>query len=174
MFSNCVISPAHWEHLREEFPGDSPCEHCPFHKYGCPDKKPFEVGFQRFVAIEQSPDELPKCGIWCKNCKDTSGKIIHKTLWNGKPAFAVKCHCGETFLLYESKVHREYTGFFNLKGDYVPPVRYGTQNSYRFQKPILRSELSLGEDKTVWTTDLVQADSTPTAMELALKKAGLL
>ena len=172
MNGNCVMVPAAYFELQRKYPQDTPCKHCIYSQYGCPNVETFILGSRKYVAIEQSLNELPICGIWCKNCKDTSGKIYHKTFWHGKAAFAVRCNnCGESFLLYESKVRREYTGFKNGFGNFVPPVPYGTR-----QRQLLPTNAKYLEmlDSAKNTVVYSSSDETPTAMEIALKKAGLL
>lgn len=171
MWENCVLVPAAWLQLRERNPHDNPCEHCFWHKYGCPEKEAFTVGYHKYIPTEESSEELPKCGIWCRECKDTSGKVVHKTIWNCKPAYAVKCsHCGSTFMLYAHKVRAEYTGFKNLKGDYVPPQRYGTTNWPKWPATNRIPEYSQQEREVL----TVEGEKSKTAMQIAMEKAGLI
>ena len=171
----CVMVPAVYMELQRKYPKDSPCEHCTYHKYGCPNVTAFTVGIHKYIPIEQSPDELPKSGIWCKTCKDTSGKIFHKTLWNGRTAFAVRCRrCGQEFLLYEDHVRQKYTGFVNGHGDFVPADPYGTRSiPVSSSNRGIYSLLGDTQEAVVYSTE--NEDTKPmTAMELAMKKAGLL
>lgn len=170
MRESCVMVPFTYMELQRKYPHDSPCNHCYYHQYGCPNVKSFTIRLHKFIAIEKDADELPKCGIWCKNCKDRSGKIFHKTLFNGRFAFAVRCpRCGGEFVLYESKVRQEYTGFINGNGEFVSPNSYGT--SKPTVKPIVKP-VSVPQEKNIVYSS--RSTNEPTAMEIALRKAGLL
>lgn len=123
----CVVPYAGRRMLVEKHPGSNPCDYCVYHKYGCPNQPTFEVNSHMYMAIEQSADELPKQGIYCKKCRCTSGKIKHETLWNGRNSYFVSCpHCGSKFLLYKERVQSQYTGFVNGRGDFVHPDPYNT------------------------------------------------
>lgn len=170
MRESCVMVPYSYMELQRKYPHDSPCNHCYYHQYGCPDVQSFTINIRKYIAIEKDASELPKCGIWCKNCKDRSGKVFHQTILNSRKAFAVRCsRCGEEFVLYESKVRQEYTGFVNGKGDFVYPSRYSAK--VPAAKPICKP-VSVPEEKEIVCSS--QSAKQPTAMEIALRKAGLL
>ena len=131
MMENCVISYAEQMQIQNRHSGEPVCEHCYYHQFGCPNKPAFEVRqhglTHRYVATEQSSDELPKVGIWCRSCKDNCARIFHETIWNGKKSYAIRCRrCGSTYLMYKSRVEQQYTGFVNGRGDFVHPDRYLT------------------------------------------------
>ncbi len=166
MLGNCVLAPAAYDWLKEKY-GDSPCNHCINKQFGCPKKKAIRVGYSSFIPIEDDPKELPKCGIWCRDCKQRNGKIQHEVLWNGRRAYVIKCPvCGSEFLLYRDKVRYEYTGFKNGMGEFVPPDPYGTR-----RKPSI-----FGSDKeepdVIFATFGDDGQSTSTFMD-ALKRAGI-
>ena len=169
MLRNCVLVPATYYRIKEKYE-DSPCNHCINKQFGCPDKEPIQVGFDRFIPIENDPEELPICGIWCRECKDKSGKIQHEVLWNARRAYAIKCPiCGSEFLLYKDKVRAEYTGYQNAFGEFVSADLYGTRitkmiNSYtcEFKDEPAKLVASFGED------------TSTSPMMAALKKAGVL
>ena len=168
MFGNCVLVPATYYALKEKYT-DSPCNHCVNKKFGCPEKQPVRVGYNSFIPIEDDPKELPKCGIWCKDCKAKNGKIQHEVLWNARRAYAIKCSiCGAEFLLYKDKVSAEYTGYTNGRGEFVPADPYGKRdiafignhNREHKEEAVLFASFGEGENS-----------SMSTMME-ALKKAG--
>lgn len=185
MMEYCVISYAAQEEIRKRHPEEPICNHCVYGLNGCNgtaettfEMKVFSLP-QRFVIAEESPEDLPETGIWCKHCKGNCGKIFHETLWNGKWAYAIKCpQCGSTWMLYKSKVRREYTGFINLKGEFVPPMRYGCRvptTAFDVRKEI-ETEARRGttsiqrEERDVWYRSS-EEEKVPTAMELAMRKA---
>lgn len=166
MLGNCVLVPATYYRIKEKY-GDSPCNHCINKQFGCPQKKAIRVGYNSFIPIEDDPKELPKCGIWCRDCKQRNGKIQHEVLWNGRRAYVIKCPvCGSEFLLYKDKVRYEYTGFKNGKGEFIPPDPYGT----RRMPSIFGSDK--GEPDVLIATFGDDGQSTSTFMD-ALKRAGI-
>lgn len=184
MMEFCLISYAAQEEIRKRHPEGSVCDHCIYGLNGCTGtaESTFEMKVfslhQRFVIAEESPEDLPKNGIWCKRCKDNCGKIFHETLWNGKLAYAIRCpHCGNEWMLYKSKVRQEYTGFTNMLGDFVPPQRYGCKTPEK--APDVRKQI---ETEARRGTTYIQREEhqvlyssheekEPTAMELAMRRA---
>lgn len=164
MLENCVLIPANYYELKEKY-ADSPCNHCIYKQYGCPDKKAIRIGLNSFIPIENDSKELPKCGIWCRNCKTTNGRIQHEVLWNAKRAYAIKCPvCGSEFLLYKEKVRYEYTGYKNMNGEFVPPDPY--------RKRITNIFSGHNEEPTLIASFGEEEQHTSTMME-ALKRAGI-
>lgn len=163
MLGNCVLVPATYYRMKEKY-GNDTCKHCINHRYGCPTKSKITVGLESFIPVEDNESELPKCGIWCRTCKQNSGKIKHEVIWNGKNSYVIKCPiCGSEFLLYKAKVRSEYTGFTNMKGEFVKPDLYGKTNPFKY--PI--------EDKPDELIASVRVDNASTIMMDALKKAGI-
>lgn len=180
----CLISYAAQEEIRKRHPEGSVCDHCVYRLNGCTGtaESTFEMKVfslhQRFVIAEESPEDLPKNGIWCKHCKDNCGRIFHETLWNGKWAYAIRCpHCRSEWMLYKSRVRQEYTGFTNMLGDFVPPKRYGCKTPEK--APDIREQIETEarrgttriqrEERQVWYSS--HKEKEPTAMELAMRKA---
>lgn len=174
MWESCVLTLSSYEDIKRSFPSDSPCNHCVYHKYGCPNIKTFTVGSQKYIPIEQSLDELPKCGIWCRNCKKNSGKIFHETFWNRLKAFAIRCsQCKEEFFMYAYKVRAKYTGFVNKDGEFVAPDLYGSRNLKK-ESESARKLAELHKRSTDIVVYSTKTEKASTAMELAMKKAGIL
>ena len=166
MLANCVLVPAVYYDLKEKYE-DSPCNHCVNRQFGCPDKRPIRVGWSSFIPIEDDPEELPKCGIWCRECKEKNGKIQHEVLWNGKRAYVIKCPiCGSEFLLYKSKVQYQYTGFTNFKGEFVPPDPYG-------ERRISNIFTTNKEEDVLIATFGEESQSTMSTMMEAMMRAGI-
>lgn len=169
MFGNCVLVPATYYRIKEKY-GDSPCNHCINKKFGCPNKKPIQVGFNSFIPIENDSKELPKCKIWCRDCKAENGEIWHEVFWNGRRAYAIKCPiCGSEFLLYKDKVRAEYTGYTNFKGEFVPADRYGT----RITKMLNEYSRTHNEGEASVLVGTFGENISVSPMMEALKKAGL-
>lgn len=169
MLGNCVLVPATYYRIKERYK-DSPCNHCINKQFGCPDKKSIQVGMHLFIPIEDSPAELPKCKIWCRNCKAENGEIQHEVLWNGKRAYAIMCPiCRSEFLLYKDKVRYQYTGYKNFKGEFVPPDRYGNRRYPVLEEMARRYD---EPDTLVASFGSEDGNSTSTMLE-ALRKAGL-
>lgn len=169
MLGNCVLVPATYYRIKEKY-GDSPCNHCINKQFGCPDKNPIQWGYDLFIPIENSPEELPRCKIWCRNCKAENGEIKHEVLWNGKRAYAIECPiCRAKFLLYKDKVRYQYTGYKNFKGEFVPPDRYGTRRNEAMERMSRRSD---EPDKLVASFGSGY-DSPFSTMLDALRRAGL-
>ena len=170
MFYNCVLVPATYYKLKEKY-GEDACEHCVYHQYGCPEKYAITFNGYRYIPIEESKKVLPKCRIWCKNCKAKNGLIQHEVLWNCRHAYAIKCDvCGAEFLLYRDKVSAEYTGFVNMREEYVSPHEYRSmerefcaKESRRRLRPEVEHVATFGEE-----------NGGNTAMEEALKRAGII
>lgn len=166
MIGNCVLVPATYYRIKEKY-GDSPCNHCINKQFGCPEKKAIQVGLNRFIPIENSPEELPKCGIWCKSCKAKNGKIQHEVLWNAKRAYVIKCPiCGAEFMLYKDKVRYQYTGYRNMKGEFVPPDPYGTMRTKTFE--------SKEKEPAELIATFGERNPEKTTLQEALEKAGLM
>ena len=169
MFYKCVLVPAVYLKLREKY-GDEACKHCIYNQYGCLEKEAITFNGYRYIPIEESKEDLPKCKIWCKNCKAENGLILHEVLWNGRHAYAIKCHvCGAEFLLYKGKVHAEYTGYVNMNGEYVSPHKYRSlyrefcaEDSRRSARTEVEHVATFGEE------------TGNSAMKEALKKAGII
>ena len=169
MSGNCVLAPATYYKMKEMY-SDSPCNHCMYKAFGCPNKQAILVNGYKYIPIEENESKLPKCGIWCKNCKDNTGKIQHEVLWNGHRAYAIKCPiCQSEFILYKHKVQYQYTGYVNMKGEFVKPVPYGTKDP---REGIFTIQIPSGESEQVYSSEYIQ--QTNTAMSDALKKAGLI
>lgn len=197
MDGNCVLVPASYYSIKEKYPEDSPCKHCVYHKYGCPNQPTFVLNGYKYIAIEQDAKELPKNEIWCKKCKSNSGKIFHKTLWNARPAFAIKCkYCGSEYMMYEDRIRAQYTGFTNGFGDFVhadphlsgspkitPNVKRHTSNPFldeiraEIEYQNTRNEIMekvFGKHQEEENAEVVYSSAsgeTPTAMQIAMQKA---
>lgn len=185
MTEYCLISYAAQEEIWKRHPEEPICNHCVYGLNGCNgtagttfEMKVFSLT-KRFVIAEESPEDLPKTGIWCKHCQDNCGKIFHETLWNGKWAYAIKCpRCGSTWMLYKDRVQQEYTGFTNSAGDFVPPMRYGCRvpTTVRDARAEIEAKARRGttsiqrEQRDVWYHSS-EEEKVPTAMELAMRKA---
>ena len=168
MFGNCVLVPATYYNLTERYT-DRPCNHCVYSNYGCPTKNKILVKDHYYIPIENSAEELPKCGIWCKNCKAENGKIQHEVLWNGRHAYAIKCKvCGAEFLLYKEKVHQQYTGFVNGNGNFVKPDKYGN----RLARELMAMN-SKREDEEPELVLSIGAEESSNVFADAFKKAGI-
>ena len=169
MFENCVLVPAVYLMLRGKY-GKDACKHCVYHKYGCPEKDSITFKGQRYIPLEESKKVLPKCRIWCKDCKTSNGVIQHEVLWHSRHAYAIRCSvCGAEFLLYKHKVHVEYTGFVNMKGEYVSPHEY-TERIKAWCGEDTRKD-NLPETEHVATFGEENGGNT---MEEALKRAGII
>lgn len=185
MMEYCLISYAAQEEIRKRHPEEPICNHCVYGLNGCNgtaettfEMKVFSLT-QRFVIAEESPEDLPKTGVWCKRCKDNCGKIFHKTLWSGKWAYAIKCpRCGNEWMLYKSKVRQEYTGFTNMLGEFVPPQRYGCKAPTvahdvraEIETKARRGTTQIQREEHQIVYSLTEEKKVPTAMELAMRKA---
>lgn len=168
MFSNCVLVPAAYYAMKEKH-GDSPCNHCIYKKYGCPEKQAIRVGMWKFIPIENDPMELPKCKIWCKKCKAENAEIKHEVIWNARKAYAIRCPiCQSEFLLYKDKVRYQYTGFKNGLGEFVPPDKYGNRRNEALERMAREAD----EPDRVIASFGGSNTGTSTMLE-ALKRAGL-
>ena len=156
--------------LREKY-GQDACKHCVYYKYGCPEKDPITFKGQRYMPLEESKKVLPRCRIWCKNCKAPNGVIQHEVLWHSRHAYAIKCDvCGAEFLLYKSKVSTEYTGFVNMNGEYVSPQEYRNRTRDHCAEELRRS----ARPEVEHVATFGEENGGNTAMEEALKRAGII
>lgn len=132
MLENCVLTPEAYKKMWS-IHVDDPCKHCMFKSFGCPDKQAISVNGQKFIPIEDDESKLPKCGIYCKNCKGNTAKIEHEILWNCNKSYAIKCPvCKSEFILYKYKVQHQYTGYENMEGKFVQPILYGKKEMNGF------------------------------------------
>lgn len=171
MFDNCVLVPATYYKLKEKY-GKDTCEHCMYHQYGCPEKDSITFKGHRYLPLEESEKVLPRVKIWCRECKAKNAEIQHEVFWNCKPAYAIQCPvCGAEFLLYKQKVHVEYTGFVNKKGEYVSPHEYRERIKAWCGEDARKDNQPEAEHvATFWEEE----NGENTAMKDALKRAGII
>lgn len=171
MFYNCVLAPAAYDQMEEKYK-DIPCNHCINKQYGCPEKQAIQVGYERFIPIENDAKELPICKIWCRKCKGKTGEIQHEVLWNRRNAYAIKCPiCNSEFLLYRDKVKYEYTGYTDFNGEFVPADPYHTRQIRQIGHFFERRN---NEPETVLVASFGENSDDNSAMAVALKKAGII
>lgn len=181
----CLISYLAQEEIQKRHPDEPICSHCVYGLNGCDgtESTTFEMKVfslhQRFVICEETPEQLPKNGIWCKHCKGNCGRIFHETLWNAKMAYAIRCsHCGNEWMLYKSKVKQEYTGFVNMLGEFVPPQRYGCKAPTvahdvraEIETEARRGTTQIQREEYQTVYSLTEEKKGPTAMEIAMRRA---